>query len=326
MIVTSSLHEYAEHHRVRRVAVACGVFDGVHLGHQKIIQALLEMADREQALPAVLTFAPHPRAVLTGHGTPLALTNREQQLEILAELGVEATVIINFTPAVAELSPRQFLCNYFFAENLSLAGICVGAGWRFGAGGRGDTGDLREMGRDYGFRVVTVSELYWYGSPVSSTRIRGKINQGKLSAAARMLGRWHAVRGRVVRGRGIGGSDLQCPTANLMAEGLLLPPPAVYAVQVAVDTDLQPSARTCYGGIAYVGSAPTVAGSAEGVEHKTRLECHLFESAEQLYRREIEVRFIRFIRPGFAFPDTSSLAQQIEQDIEAAKQVSKSLL
>ncbi len=321
MILASSLHELLESPRFPsgRVAVACGVFDGVHRGHQKILDSLLDAAARANATPVVMTFAPHPRSVFSDEGAPPPLSTRDQQLELFSHCGVEATVVVNFTQEVARMSPMDFFRAYFPVDDKgALAAICVGEGWRFGARGAGDTHLLRRLGEEYDFLVRTVVTCYWRGKPISSTRIRDKIQTGYLAAACRMLGRPYAVRASVIRGKGIGAEELNCPTANLRPNGLPLPPHGVYAVQAESDTNLSMDCRRAYYGIAYTGTAPTVDNTSEAEQ---RLECHLFNCEENLYGREMEVRFLEFIRSGRKFPDKEALARRIQQDIAGVKRL-----
>ncbi len=320
MIVVSSMQQLKQHRRVWRVVIACGVFDGVHCGHQAILRQLVGLARRQRATPVVLTFSPHPRSVLKSSPSPPLLTNRQQKLELLDQHGVEAVVIVEFNTAVAALPPIRFAMQYLLVDGPPLAGICVGSNWRFGADGRGDTKTLEQLGRQHNFPVISVPELYWYGQPISSTRIRQKIEQGDLSPVTRMLGRFHSLRGRIVRGRGIASSRLACPTANLVADDGMWPPPGVYAVHLLLDTDQPPAQRTETLGVAYVGTAPTMdEGDAGDGSGGKRIECHFFDLGQELYQREIEVGFVSFIRPERKFADPTRLAEQIQRDIVEAR-------
>ncbi len=318
MLVAPSLQELAQSRGAARVAVACGVFDGVHRGHRKILRSLLELASAKGAIPTVLTFDPHPRSVLAAFGSPPLLTEREQQLELLAECGIEAVVLVRFTREVAAWSATRFVRHCLLAEPGQLAGVCVGSKWRFGAGGEGDVGLLELFGRNHGFSVVSVPEFQWYGKPVSSTRIRARIQAGELSAANRMLGRCHAVRGQVLHGRGIGGARLHCPTANLSAAPVVHPPGGVYAARIAVDLAPPPARRKALPGAVYIGSAPTI----EGVESSEQyIECHIFDFHENLYGQRIDVQFVEFIREGRAFAGEQGLADQIVRDLARIREV-----
>jgi riboflavin kinase/FMN adenylyltransferase len=317
MIVTSSLNRLVEKHGVHRVAVACGVFDGVHRGHQAIIRNLVVLARSTGALPGLMTFDPHPRAVVQGSAPPL-LTGRDHQLSIFEELGIEVAVVIPFTREIAELSADEFLDLELLVDGIDLTGICVGSTWRFGAGGRGTTATLEHWGNHHGFHVESVPELDWYGKPISSTRIRQAIYDGNLSKAEKMLGRPYAVRGDVVHGRGIGHECLECPTANLVTTEVLLPPCGVYAAEIVLEPEEPGAAETReHDGIVYIGTAP----SFETPHDQPVLECHLFDFHRDIYGSRVEARFRGFIRGDKRFESVDALSAQIARDIEIAKKV-----
>ncbi|MCF7854602.1 MAG: riboflavin biosynthesis protein RibF [Candidatus Pacebacteria bacterium] len=318
MKVASSLHELHRDHGLDQVALACGVFDGVHRGHVRILEHLLSLSNETEATPVVLTFDPHPRAILRPDNPPPFLCTITQKLDRFEHIGIKATIILDFSPALAALSAGQFLHDYLLNSPVDVTGICVGASWRFGTRGEGTTRFLENEGRKHNFRVVSVPELTWYGKIVSSTRIRRAIIHGELEKAARMLGRRYAVRGQVVQGKGVGGRQLHCRTANLVASELLLPPHGVYAAR----------GRQCAGsprrrnpafldGIAYIGTAPTFAEQGR----EKRLEFHFFNRSSDLYGNEIEIEFLEFIRPDRRFPSVADLSRQMESDIATAKEV-----
>jgi len=303
---------------VQKVALACGVFDGVHRGHQHVLTQSLELAERTGALPVVLTFDPHPRRVLDPHNAPLLLTDTQQKLCLFRRYGMEATVLLHFTPELAALGPSQFLERHLTASGIRLAGVCVGMGWRFGARGAGNVSFLRQAGEAHDFEVVSVEELLWYGKPVSSTRIRQALESGRLRAAERMLGRPYALCGPVVPGRGLGAGRFDCPTANLSVADRLLPPDGVYAARAGTLCEAGPAGSRRRDGVAYVGTAPTVApeGSAQRV-----LEFHLFDTTEDLYGRSLEVEFLARLRPDRRFVSLDALAAQMKADIARAREI-----
>lgn len=319
MYIVSSFQELGRKYGITKAAVACGVFDGVHRGHRKITDNLLRIASAEDALPVVLTFSPHPRSVVAPEKAPSLLTTQEQKLDLLAQDGIEAAVIIDFTPEKAVLQPKSFVERFLLPERPRLVGICVGAGWRFGAGGSGDTALLESIGGEKGFPVFKVPELIWYGKPISSTRIRGKIERGEMSAANRMLGRAYTVRGRVVRGRGLGFSKFECPTANIRPEKVLYPASGVYAARIAVDASAPASRRIRHPGIAYVGNAPSVVKGE--MTQDIHIECHIFDYDQNLYDHDIEVEFVQFLHRDRKFADHADLNTRIKQDIETAREL-----
>ena len=306
------------------VCLACGVFDGVHRGHQRLVARLLAMARVTGARPVVVTFEPHPRRVLHPHAAPMLLTSPGQKARLLRAAGVEGMVVLPFSPAMAALPPEQFLRQHLQAPGVEVRGICVGAGWRFGARGAGDIRSLRQFGRDWGFRVAAVPELPYYGRPVSSTRIRHAVATGNLRLARRLLGRDYAIDGVVAHGQGRGGREFACATANLVPADQLLPPCGVYAVEARLDPDGPAGGRPPRAGVAYIGKAPTLA--AQGGGHaRPVLETHLFEDPGELYGRTLEVVFLDFIRPELVFPTTEALREQIALDTARARDVTAGL-
>ncbi|MFO7821091.1 MAG: riboflavin biosynthesis protein RibF [Lentisphaeria bacterium] len=316
MITASSLHELHEQTGRTAVVIACGVFDGVHKGHQKLLNKLTQLAEKHHALPVALTFEPHPRMVLDTYPEPPRLTTGKQKLELLAHYGARAAVVLDFNRELASLSATQFLHRYLLSTELELHGIAVGGNWRFGSGGEGDLQFLQNAGRKHGFEAVGVPEKEVDGAPVSSTRIREALLAGDLTTAATMLGCSYSVRGKVVRGRGIAKSELEYPTANVDTGELLLPPPGVYAAQVS----RRPRDHTPTTAIAYVGSAPTVTGQLECPEKK--LEVHLFSNDLNLYGKVLDVQFTAFIRKEKSFASLHALKQQIQEDVRTARRLS----
>lgn len=324
MRTVASLAELTAHAGPERVALACGVFDGVHLGHQAIVHELVGLAGRTGATPVIVTFDPHPRAVLHPHAAPALLSTAAQKERWFAEHGVTAMVVLPFSAAMAALSPREFLLTHLQAAGMTVTGVCVGNGWRFGARGAGDTVLLADLGRELGFETRCVPEVIYYGEPVSSTRIRRALAHGNLPLAHRMLGRDYAVEGVVEHGKGIGGKDLECPTANVSAAGKVLPPFGVYAAFGTVSPERGDSGARRFGGVAYVGHAPTIP-EADGKPSKLpRLEFHLFDYRGDLYGLNVEVEFTEFIRPDEVFPTVADLRRQLDLDLARARTVTGS--
>ena len=299
------------------VVLACGVFDGVHRGHQQILAALANMARQVRARPVVLTFDPHPRAVLHPHAAPALLSLAGQRLRLFAEAGAEGAVILPFTRDVAGAEPRDFVTHHLLGSGVRLRGICVGRNWRFGAGGRGDMTLLRQLGREFDFTVLPAPDVLYYGSPISSTRIRRAIHDGRMEFAARLLGRPYAVGGVVQHGKGAGVELLACPTANLKPVQLL-PPHGVYAANGLLAPAVPGAPATRHPGIAYIGTCPTFAASGHDVPCPV-LEFHLFDFSGDLYGQGLEVELLTFVRPDQAFPTVAELRTQIAADVAAVR-------
>ena len=299
------------------IAVAFGVFDGVHRGHRTILQALCRLAAETGSLPVAMTFEPHPRAVVcVGHPPPPRLCSLAGKLRLFREAGIEGAVVMPFTHELSKLAPESFMEHCLHLSDRRLRGVCIGAGWRFGKGGAGDTRLLHRLGRAHGFKVVDVPELELFRRPVSSTRIRAALKAGKLKFAVRLLGRPYSIDGVIAHGRGQGTQVLACPTANIAGTEQLLPPFGVY---VARGRELTPDGAAAAGGwlegIAYIGTSPTLAGPGGSPV----LEFHAFEYDGDLYGKRMEVELLEFLRLDMVFPSPDLLKDQICADIATAK-------
>ena len=290
------------------VSVAIGVFDGVHLGHQQVIRRMREAAKAEGAKAVVLTFDPHPTAILAPERTPLALQPLPQRLRILADMGVEAAWAIPFTKAFSRQTGEEFI--RFLAEEFGeLRSVHVGSRFTFGHQRSGDISLLRALGNELGFKIDPVEAVVRGGAIVSSTRLRKLVSQGDLRQVKSLLGRTYSLAGIVEKGEQLG-RRLSAPTANISVEGLALPPYGVYAVKVSVDGHTYP-------GVANLGVRPTIADASS----KPRLETHLLDTDLSLYGRRIEVHFEHFLRPEKRFADVEELTEQIRKDVAKAREV-----
>lgn len=318
-----SLKELKIKFDITEVVLACGVFDGVHLGHQKVLDELKQTAQANNATPVVLTFDPHPQAVLRFDMGPPRLTTTEQKIELLHRYGAEATVILRFSEELADLSADEFLARYILIPEINLHGICIGSDWRFGKNAEGDAAYLHRKGQSHDFIVKTIPPFTTSGRPVSSTRVRKCIAQGGLSEAENLLGRPYAVRGKVEKGRQAGASILGCPTANLTIRELLLPPPGVYAGKGRIPAGDSPIADCGrHPGIIYIGDAPSFQDKPGTEEQETaNVEFHFFDLNQDLYGQCIEVEFHDFIRRQKTFRSPADLSKQIKADIQKAEEL-----
>jgi riboflavin kinase/FMN adenylyltransferase len=256
-----------------------------------------------------ITFDPHPLKVLRlGLELPL-LTTHGQKLRLLAEAGLEAVVVLPFTPEFAGMGARDFVRQYF-VERLQVREVVVGHDYAFGKGREGNIDLLREMGRDHGFTVQVVWAVEAEGAVVSSSLIRALLRLGKVDAAQRLLGRAYGVVGQVVQGHGRGAKLLGVATANLRPENELLPASGIYAVWVRRGAETLP-------GVANIGTCPTFDNSA------LSLEVHLLDFNGDLYGEDLEVEFVGRLREERKFPSIEALAAQIRADIEAARRALK---
>ncbi len=291
----------------KRIAIAMGIFDGVHLGHQEIMRQLVALAQETEATPVALFFAPHPKEVLFGT-PPLYLTPTSYKAELLRAHGAEHVVCMEFTQDLAAKQPDEFLA-LFLDGSPDVTGFCVGSNWRFGRGNAGDATALAEWSLHHGLQSRLVAQVCHEGESISSTRIRTAITAGNLAEATTMLGRPISISGTVRHGNGIGKSELDCPTANICEPGQLLPPYGVYAATAQWEGKHA-------NGIVYVGEAPTIRTEGSPL---VITELHLFDVEEELYGKQMIVSFHDFIRPSIRFPSAAALQQQIAHDIETAK-------
>src|SRR6266851_2712452 len=238
----------------RPTVLTLGVFDGLHLGHQLIMQTVVERARSVSAVPTVITFEPHPRAVLHPESAPPLLQTFDQKIEALSVLGIEQTIVIHFDKAFAQIRAADFL-REVVAERLHAKEVYLGRGFAFGHNREGNIDLLRAVSEDLGFFADEVPEVRLRGQRVSSSRIRELLLQGRVNLARRMLGRPYGVEGRVVRGaeRGI---KLGFPTANLHPQNRVIPRNGVYVTAALIEGEWRRS-------VTNIGTRPTFEAEAE---------------------------------------------------------------
>jgi len=286
--------------------LAIGVFDGVHLGHQAVIQRALDDAQRSAGTAVVVTFDPHPVRVLRPEQAPRLLTSTAHKLRLIRDLGVARQLIIHFDPAFAATPPEEFI-RALAAASQPLREICVGFEWSFGKGRAGNLALLERLGAEIGYSEVGVPAVEIDGEIVSSTLIRRAVEAGDLSRAARLLGREFTLLGTVIEGDRLG-RTIGFPTANLSAHNEQYPPNGVYAVEV------QRGAERLRG-VVNIGVRPTIKNaSGERV-----LEVHLFDFAADIYGDDLEITFRQFLRPEQKFSGLDALRAQIARDVQQAR-------
>ncbi|MCX5800431.1 MAG: bifunctional riboflavin kinase/FAD synthetase [Candidatus Eisenbacteria bacterium] len=288
---------------VKGSVATVGVFDGVHLGHVKILEVVSSRARELGLAAAVLTFDPHPDEVLGKLDTTrfLLTTRREKEL-LLANLGIDAAMIVEFTPALARLDTIGFVQKYLLSS-LGLKELVVGHDFRMGKDRAGDRALLSSLGARFGFSVIDVEAVLVDGTPVSSTRVREAVATGDMDAAAKLLGRSYSLEGTVVKGEGIGRS-LGFPTVNLSVhEKKLLPPDGVYAGYAEVRGRVLRAAIN-------IGLRPTIAGG-------TRLvEAHIIGFEENIVGESVTLTFVVRMRPERKFANRDELRQAIRSDVD----------
>ncbi len=291
------------HEADKGAAVAIGNFDGVHLGHQAVLDAVREQAHTLNCPMGVMTFEPHPREYFTPDAPTFRLMNAEAKAHQLEKLGVTHLYQLNFNAALSGLSAEAF-CHDVIREGLGLKHVVVGADFCFGKGRTGTADSLQEMGAKLDFGVTILPLVSDEKGTFSSTAIRTALNEGRTGDAAHMLGHWHRIDARVQHGDARG-RDLGYPTANLSLDGLHLPKFGVYAVLVDV---LEGPHMGRYKGAASIGDRPTF-----GV-NEPNLEVFIFDFSGDIYDTEISVALVEFQRPELKFDDLDTLIQQIEID------------
>ena len=290
----------------RRVCVAIGVFDGVHLGHQQVIRQTVADAEQHEALSVVVTFDRHPNAVVAPTRMPPPVYSLTQKLRAIEALGVEGAWVIHFDEAFSRQTGEEFV-RALVRDFSQLRSVCVGSGFTFGHRRSGDVGLLRRLGVELNFSVHGLAAVSLDGEPVSSTRIREAIRGGQFDAAGQMLGRAWSLAGPVVKGDQLGGK-LGFPTANLDVNGRALPPNGVYAVHVRIDAQI-------HRGVLNIGFRPTVSSGAP----ELRVEAHLFDFTGDLYGRDLEITFLEKLREEQKFPSLAALKEQIARDVASAR-------
>lgn len=284
-------------------AVAVGFFDGVHLGHQELLSRLTRTAAGLGGVSAVLTFDPHPLALVRPGAAPALLTSIPQKAAIMEKLGVDHLMVLPFVEQLRELDPLAFV-RQVLVEGLETSAVLVGFNFTFGYRGQGNASVLSRLAAPYGISVEVVPPVRAGGTVVSSTEIRRSLLEGQVERARELLGRPHRLCGTVVRGSGRGRS-LGYPTCNLMVDDrVLVPAGGVYAVMV----ELPGGART--GGVCNVGNRPTFGGQ------DTTIEVHIIERDGDWYGQLLCVDLMGRLRSERAFASSAALSRQISRDIQ----------
>jgi riboflavin kinase/FMN adenylyltransferase len=287
-------------------AITIGNFDGVHCGHQAIFREVVRVAGEYEWKPSVLTFDPHPSRVVAPERAPKLLSSLEQRCRWIAETGIRQIMILPFDQQTAALDPEQFV-RQILVDGLDARAVLVGDNFRFGRKQSGNTQVLQELGERYGFAAWALHAVRLRGTVVSSTAIRKYIHSGKVHLAARMMGRFFALEGTVVKGHGIG-SKQTVPTLNLETDAEVLPKEGVY-VSRTYDKD---SDRK-WPSITNLGHRPTFGGTSLSIE------TFLLEPIEGEAPRRLRVELTHRLREERRFENAESLKSQILRDVVRAK-------
>jgi riboflavin kinase/FMN adenylyltransferase len=289
----------------RLPVVAVGNFDGVHRGHQRILERVCRRAQERGGTPLVLTFDPHPPRVVRPDKAPPLLMTPDQKLAALARSGIAGVAVVRFTPDLSQWEPDRFV-HAVLVEWLRAAEVWVGANFLFGRDRTGNVSLLRAIGAQHGFRVEKIDPVRYKEFVVSSTRIRRLVSEGRVDEAAALLGAHYLLDGTVVRGAARG-RGLGFPTANLQTENELIPPHGVYATFALLGGRILPA-------VTNIGQRPTFGDAGPAT-----VETHIFDFEADLYCRPLRVAFVQRLRDERAFASVDALREQIESDSRRAR-------
>ena len=304
MIVLNGLEELRE--RYAKPVLTIGNFDGVHKGHQALLDKVCQRARAIGGTPMAMTFEPHPMRVLRPAVNLPLITPLEQKMELLAAHGVEVALCVRFDPHFAKLSADDFV-DKLLVGRIHVAEVVVGYDFAFGNKGLGDLELLKQKGAAANILVHILGPVLVGGRPISSTRVRQTVKDRDLDGAKELLSRYYRIAGKVVAGHGRGGRLLGFPTANIKVADELLPGDGVYAVWVELENG------GLVKGVTNIGQNPTF--DAGGLN----VETHLLDFQRDLYGQPIKLHFVQFLRGEKRFSGPDELKAQIMQDVQDAR-------
>lgn len=297
----------------KNTVLTLGTFDGIHLGHQKIISAVIEDSKANAMRNFVLTFDPHPRKVLAKDDKVYLLSSLSEKAEMFDKLGVENLFVINFTKEFSQQSAEDFI-NTFLVNGIGLSKIVIGYDHHFGKGRGGNVDVLQSIGREKGFETEVIPSCLLDGRIISSTKVRNALMEGDVSLAAKMLGRYYKFSGKVVKGDKRGRA-LGYPTANIELENKekLLPAIGIYAVRATLNNQ-------SYNGLLSIGKRPTFYDDGEVVS-----EVYIYDFNEQIYDQKLTVDIIERLRGEEKFSSKDELIAQMDKDKEKGIRILRKL-
>ncbi len=298
--------------RGEQIWATIGVFDGVHLGHQKIINTMVAEAKKNHITTAVITFFPHPAVVLRKLSMPFYLSHPDEKAAVFQNLGIDFTFTLNFTPQMAAMPYQDFI--QLLTDHLLLKQIWVGSDFALGKGRVGNTTALRELGKTLGYQLVEFPHIMGEDQKISSSQIRTWIEEGQIPKANQALGRPYSIQGSVVHGDSRG-RTLGFPTANTTIwPGKILPPKGVYATFAEID-------QKVYKAVTNIGYRPTF----EDQQFEARIETFVLGFSETIYHKPMTLSFIERLRPEMRFENKEALINQINQDVQNAEEILKNV-
>ena len=306
-------HSLDEVPQISNLVLTQGTFDGVHLGHEKVLRHVVKTAKEAGGESMLLTFYPHPRLVLYPNDNNLRLLSSiDEKADLVASTGIDHMLVLQFTDQIAKLSPLEFVRNILF-QKLAVKTMVVGYDHRFGRNREGDFTQLQEMSEMFGFQVAEIHASEIEDIAISSTRIRKALLSGNLAQANALLGRKYRFSGVVIHGRKLG-RTLGFPTANIGMRDpyKLVPGGGVYAVRVHIH-------GKTYNGAANIGWNPTINDKGFSIE------VHILNFSDDIYNEEIELEMVQFLRYEEKFENIEALTTQIKKDVSAAEAVLSSM-
>ena len=288
--------------------IALGAFDGVHLGHQKLIKLTVDKAKKNDGISMVVTFDPHPDIVINPESNVFLLTTLEERISLIKDLGVDVFLIIKFNKVMSKMSPKDFISK-ILVDNLQTKELFVGFNYKFGFQGKGNMDILREYSKFYKFKTNILKPIAANNTIISSTRIKDYIKSGEIKKAKILLGHAITISGRVISGKGRGRKLLNFATANIETPSdKILPVNGVYLVEIKIDNKK-------YYGLMNIGIKPTFK------ESERTIEVHIINFNKKIYNKKVVVNILKKIREEKYFKHPSLLKKQIEDDILTANKI-----
>ncbi|MHC2995712.1 MAG: bifunctional riboflavin kinase/FAD synthetase [Candidatus Atribacteria bacterium] len=288
--------------------IALGVFDGVHLGHQKLIKYTVNKAKKNNGVSIVITFNPHPEKIIIPENNVFLLSTLEEKINLIKDLNADIFLIIKFTKMISRMSPKDFIRN-ILVDNLKVKELFVGFNYKFGFQGKGNVDCLKEYGKMYNFKTNILKPEIINKTIISSTKIKEYINLGDIEKAKRLLGHNIIISGRVIPGKGRGKELLNFATANIETPlEKIIPANGVYLVEITISNQK-------YHGLINIGVRPTFK------EIKRTIEAHIINFNHNIYNKRITINILKKIRNERFFSNTELLKKQIEKDISIARKI-----
>jgi riboflavin kinase/FMN adenylyltransferase len=284
-----------------------GNYDGVHLGHQKILSMVGKKAEEIGGTSMVMTFDPHPVKVIAPEKNVKLLTTPEEKARLIAKMGIDVLLFITFTKEFSQIAADEFISE-LLVKKLNIKEVIVGANYSFGKSKKGNIDLLRKRGKEFGFHATAVQDVMLHGNIVSSSSIRSLLLKGAVQDVITYLGRAYSILGTVIKGKGRGKSILNIPTANITSPVEIAPKEGVYAVRVGYKGSI-------YDGVANIGKNPTFGNN------DVSYEVHLFGFSGDLIGESLRIYFIDRIRNEKTFPDVATLEKQIREDMDIAGKI-----